>query len=150
MLTRIQRIFQADRQQQATPADIELKKRVAACALLLEAAYADDDCSPEEMARIVDMVKARFALSPEYATELLELADRERQKSADLFSFTNDLNRLLSREEKLAVIEDLWRIIFADGRLESHEDHLAHKLANLLRLSHQDLIAAKLAAKGGN
>jgi uncharacterized tellurite resistance protein B-like protein len=149
MITLIQKLFQGDRQQ-TSPADHELKKRVASCALLLETAYADDECSPVEMERIVETVKTRFALSPEYVSELLELADRERQKSADLWSFTNDLNQLLSREEKLAVLEDVWRIIFADGRLESHEDYLAHKLANLLRLSHQDLITAKLAARGEN
>lgn len=147
MITLIRKIFQGGREQQDTAAARELKIRIAACVLLLEAACADDECSPEEMARIVDIVKARFSLSPAYANELLELAHQERQRSVDLWSFTNDLNQQLAREEKLAVLADVWRIIYADGRLACHEDHLAHKLANLLRLTHTELIEAKLSAR---
>ena len=52
-----------------------------------------------------------------------------------------------SMEEKLAVMEDVWRIILLDGQLEKHEDHYAHKLANLLRLSHKQMIGSKLKAR---
>jgi uncharacterized tellurite resistance protein B-like protein len=50
-------------------------------------------------------------------------------------------------EEKLQIIENVWRIAYADGRLDKHEDYLVHKLATLLRLSHKQLIEAKLKAK---
>lgn len=146
MITLIRKIFQGDRQQLG-PADAELQNRIAACVLLLEAAHADDDCSPAERARIVDTVTTRFGLSPAYAVELLELANQERRNGVDLWQFTNSLNQRLSREEKMTLLEDVWGIIFADGHLERHEDHLVHKLANLLRLTHPELIAAKLSAK---
>lgn len=147
MITLIRKIFQGGRERQLSGVDGEQRKRIAACVLLLEAAHVDDECTPEEMARIVETVQARFSLSPAYAAELLEIAHVERQNSVDLWSFTNDLNQHLAKEEKLAVLEDVWRIIFADGRLASHEDHLAHKLANLLRLTHKELIEAKLTAR---
>ena len=44
-------------------------------------------------------------------------------------------------------MESVWSIIFADGKLDANEDYFAHKLANLLRLSHGEMIDAKLAAK---
>lgn len=147
MLTQIRKIFQNVNNQPSSNIDIVQKKRIAACVLLLEAAHADDECTPEEMARIVELVKTRFSLSPEHTTELLEIAARERQNSVDLWSFTNDLNQQLSKKEKLEILKDVWEIIFADGHLECHEDHLAHKLANLLRLTHEELIEAKIAAK---
>ena len=50
-------------------------------------------------------------------------------------------------EEKLQVIELVWEIAYADGLLDKHEDYLVHKLADLLRLTHQQLIEAKLKAK---
>lgn len=49
--------------------------------------------------------------------------------------------------EKVIVMESVWRIIHIDAHLESHEDHFAHKLANLLRLTHAELINAKIKAK---
>jgi uncharacterized tellurite resistance protein B-like protein len=44
-------------------------------------------------------------------------------------------------------MESVWRVIHIDGRLEGHEDHFAHKLANLLRLTHKELIDAKISAR---
>jgi len=45
-------------------------------------------------------------------------------------------------------MELVWKLVYADGILDKHEDYLAHKLAKLLRLSHRELIDAKLKALG--
>lgn len=148
MITFLKKMFQSDQTKQSR-SDSEFKKQIAACVLLVEAAHADDECSQAEMAHIVETVRQKFGLSPEYAAELIELAHQERKNSVDLWQFTNYLNQQLSKDEKLAILEDVWRIIFTDGHLEMHEDHLAHKLANLLRLTHKELIDAKLKAKAG-
>ena len=50
-------------------------------------------------------------------------------------------------EGKLRIIEMFWKVAYADGRLDSHEDYLIHKLGKLLRLSHKQLIDAKLKTK---
>ena len=80
-------------------------------------------------------------------TELIEHAYQNIKDSIDLFSFTRYMNQNNSKEEKLGVMESVWRVIHIDGRLEGHEDHFAHKLANLLRLTHKELIDAKIKAR---
>jgi len=127
--------------------DWERKKQVAAGVLLLEAAHVDNDFSKEEQAHIVSTLREKFALADDHVAELLKLAEADREESVDLWQFTNLVNRQFSAEEKLMVMEDVWRIILLDGKLEEHEDQYAHKLANLLRLSHEQLIAAKLKAR---
>jgi uncharacterized tellurite resistance protein B-like protein len=57
------------------------------------------------------------------------------------------MNTHFKKDEKIAAMEAVWRIIQLDAHLEAHEDHFAHKLANLLRLSHTELIDAKIRAK---
>ena len=42
------------------------------------------------------------------------------------------------------IVEMVWKIAYADGFLDKHEDYLVHKLANLLRLTHKQLIDVKL------
>lgn len=126
----------------------EERNRLAACILLLEAAYIDDDCTSEEMERIIATMAHDFSLSELQVSELIELAKTRREEATDLWQFTNHLNQHYDKEQKMAVMESVWRIIFADGHLDMHEDHFAHKLANLLRLSHEEMIAAKLSAKG--
>lgn len=123
------------------------KIRLAAGVLLLETAYIDDECTEEEMANVVNTLRSEFNLAPEYVDELLALAGAERENAFDLWQFTNQMNQHYSQQEKMALLEAVWRIIFADGRLEEHEDYFAHKLANLLRLTHKQLIEAKLQAR---
>jgi uncharacterized tellurite resistance protein B-like protein len=120
---------------------------LAAGVLLLEAAHVDDDCTAEEMEHVVQTMRDKFSLSEEYLAELLEVAHLKRGEAIDLWQFTNRLNQEFSKEEKLLIMEDVWRIIFIDGRLDKHEDHFAHKLANLLRLTHKEMIDAKLRGR---
>jgi uncharacterized tellurite resistance protein B-like protein len=99
------------------------------------------------MAHVIHTLRSEFNLAPQYVEELVALAGAERDKAIDLWQFTNQMNQHYSQAEKMTVMEAVWRIIFADGRLEAHEDHFAHKLANLLRLTHKQLIEAKLQAR---
>ncbi|MEJ2182814.1 MAG: TerB family tellurite resistance protein [Nitrospirota bacterium] len=128
--------------------DRSLRTQVAAAVILLEAAHADEECGEEERIRILETLKSSFGLTEEYAGELMEMAAEKRAHAVDIWEFTNEVNQSYSHQEKLDVMEAVWRVIHADGELEKHEDHFARKLAVLLRLSHREMIDAKLRAKG--
>ncbi|MBW2466860.1 MAG: TerB family tellurite resistance protein [Deltaproteobacteria bacterium] len=127
--------------------DTEEKTRIAAGVILLEAAHADHECTEDELSHVIETLRADFDLSEKHAEDLIELAHRERTRAVDLFEFTNHINNEFSREEKRAVLEAVWRIIHIDGQLEKHEDHFTRKLTHLLRLTHKDMINAKLKAR---
>lgn len=127
--------------------DRERKKHIAAGVLLLEAAHVDNECSEEELEHVVATLKDRFDLPADCIGDLLDLARTDRKQSVDLWQFTSYINRYFSPEEKRSVMEDVWRIILLDGKLDKHEDYYAHKLANLLHLTHEQMIAAKLKAR---
>ena len=118
--------------------------QVATCVLLLEVAKSDDQFSSIEKATITAILEEEFQLSDEAVAELMEVAARKREESVDLWEFTHLINEHYSEEEKIKVIETVWRVIYADNKLDEYEDYLVHKLAGLLRLRHQELIAAKL------
>ena len=120
---------------------------IALCVLLIEAAHVDGECSDEEMAHVIDTLTDKCGVSKEDIDELIEKAYEKRNDAIDLFTFTRYVNQNYSKEEKLKVMESVWRVIHIDGRLEGHEDHFAHKLANLLRLTHKELIDAKISAR---
>ena len=152
MLGVMKRFFQQD----AVPDKTEIKEedraeriQVATCALLLEVANSDDEFSDIERDNIVQILERDFELSDEYAKELMELSDKEREESIDLWQFTNLVNEHYSIEEKIKIIEMVWKVIYADGKLDKYEDHLAHKLSNLLKLTHKQLIDAKLKVRDG-
>ena len=127
--------------------DNEERTRIAASVILLEAAHADHECTDEELEHVIETLRSDFDLSRQHVEDLLELAHRRRHQSVDLFEFTNHINNKFSREEKQAVLESVWRVIHIDGQFEKHEDHFARKLTHLLRLSHKEMIDAKLKAR---
>ena len=127
--------------------EITLNADVALCVLLLEAAHVDGECSKEEKQRIITTLSERSEIPSTQIEELVSLSYKERDEAVDIFQFTRYMNTHFSKGEKLEAMESVWRIIHTDGYLESHEDHFAHKLANLLRLSHKELIECKVRAR---
>ena len=117
---------------------------VATAAILLEVANIDEEFSIDERERILTILKSRFNLEDEYVVELLELSDEQRKKTIDLWHFTNIINQTYSSKEKEQIIESIWQVIYADGRLDKYEDHIVHKLSNLLHIPHSKMIQAKL------
>jgi uncharacterized tellurite resistance protein B-like protein len=117
---------------------------IATCALLLEMAHADSEFSSEEKKQILSTLVESFNLAEKDAKDLLELAEQERKESLDLWQFTNLINENYSRENKLKIVETLWKVIYIDGKVDQHEDYLIRKLTNLLNLQHEDMITAKL------
>ena len=129
------------------PGDMELPVhdvRVAACALFLEMANIDGEFNAAERTLFFSILKRDFGLAPEIAEQVAAEATGELQSSLDLWKFTHLINENYSLPEKLNVIEMLWKIVFADDKLDRHEDYLVHKLAALLNIEHRQLITAKL------
>jgi uncharacterized tellurite resistance protein B-like protein len=139
-------IGSGNRKAQVTDQDV-LTAHLALSVLLLEAAYADGECSEKEKEHLVTTLVTNFGVSREEINTLLDDSNKERREYMDLFRYTHFINENFSEKQKNDIMESVWCIILLDDHLEAHEDHFAHKLANLLRLSHRDLIDAKLRAR---
>ena len=122
--------------------------RVAVCALFVEMARIDRKFTPAEMEMIISILKDKYGLSGEHADALIAEADRELEQSVDLWQFARLINENYSTEEKIAIIEILWQMVFVDGKMDEYEHYLMNKVKNLLRLSHDQLIDAKLKVMG--
>lgn len=118
--------------------------QVATCALLLEVAHSDGHYQSVEAKIVHDLLAHKFNLSAAAVAELVDYSHRHREESLDLFQFAREINAHFSRDEKLDVMEGVWRVIYADGTLDKFEDALARQLATLLRLDHKDAIDLKV------
>jgi uncharacterized tellurite resistance protein B-like protein len=122
----------------------EQKLYVAACALFFEMANIDGEFSSEEKQRIGEIFTSEYGLDKQHFEQITQMAEQELKNSPDLWRFTNVINQELSSAEKIKLVELIWKIIYADGKLDRHEDYLIHKFARLLNVPHSDLINAKL------
>lgn len=119
---------------------------LAACALLLEIAYADGEFSDEERKHLEEVLERHFALPPASGRQLIELADIERHRSIDHFQFTARLQREYDIGQKMVLAEVMWGLVLADGEISAHEHYLTRKIANMLDLEPGYLSSAKAAA----
>ena len=149
MIDVVKKFFQKAPVEEVREEDKAQKIQVATCALLLEVANSDEEFSESERENIVRILEEDFRLSDEYAQEIIERAERERKERIDLWGFTRLINENYSIEEKIKIIEMVWKVIYADGKLDKYEDYLAHKLSKLLKLEHKQLIDAKLKVRDG-
>ena len=108
--------------------------RLAACALLLELANADDEFTDDERRHLESAVRRQFGLGAADADRLLELAQEAREEAVDLWQFTNLIAENYSTGQKMVLAEIMWGLVYSDGDLASKEDYLMRKICNLLRL----------------
>ncbi len=127
--------------------DPEHATRLAMAALMLEVAEADYQQQPEEKAMLVELARKSFDLNQADADELVELASKEYEASTDYFEFTRLINEHYSEQQKIELIENLWRIAYADNILDKYEEHVIRRIADLIYVSHKDFIAGKLRAQ---
>ncbi|MBW2177808.1 MAG: TerB family tellurite resistance protein [Deltaproteobacteria bacterium] len=124
--------------------------RVATCALLVELARIDEKFTQAEMHAILSILKKKYGLAGEHADALIAEAEKELEDSVDLWQFANLINQNYSNAEKIEIIETLWHVVYVDGKMDQYEHYLMSKLKNLLRLSHDQLIKAKLKVLDAN
>ena len=147
MLDSLRRIFGADPQKAETSAKTKAELHMATCALLVETAMADDNLSPEEFQKIVQVLKGRFNLTVAGVHDLIEAAREAHRKSTDVWSFANQVNEALTQKQKFEVMEMIWKVVYADGTMDKFEDYMTKKLHRLLRIDHPTFIALKLKVK---
>lgn len=127
----------------------EKKVQLSSAALFMEMMAMDDVCKPKERAVILSLLQQNFALSPELAASLMDLAEQQRKQATDYFEFTSLINKSYSLEQKILLIEALWKIAFSDNVLDMQEEYLVRKIAKLLHIPDSALVLAKERAKGG-
>lgn len=135
-------------ERQTEPQDLsEQDMRLAAAALLVHAMVLDGAIEEAETARLQQVLQEHFALSDEETDELIIAAGRREREAVDLYGFTSTLKRKTTEEQRLQLIEMMWRIAFADGALHEFEDNLLWRTAELLGVSPRDRLRLKKLVK---
>jgi uncharacterized tellurite resistance protein B-like protein len=100
--------------------------------------------SETEIERIRALLQQRFGMPAQAVQTLITEAGRRADRAVSLHEFTHRLNGELTAEEKFAIIEMLWRVSFADNRIDKHEEYLILRIAGLLHVPDRERIRAKL------
>lgn len=144
MLKSITSFIQDKVSQQKEDMDEEHLMHLAAATLLLEVSRADFDIQDEELEAIANVFKDRFSFSEEEVQNLIHLARTEQDSHVSIYPFVKIINEGCGPKEKKALMLDLWRIAFADSKLDKYEEYQIRKIADLLYIPHSTFIQTKL------
>ena len=110
---------------------------LAVAALLLEAAQVDGKRHEEEYATVLRLIRERFNLPPTETAPLLQLAEGEFAAALDDWVFTQAVREGFAAADRQRVLEMLWQVVYADGKLARFEDELMGRLAEALDIPPQ-------------
>lgn len=144
MLSAIQQFFNRALAEPEQADNRTLTLELATAALLCEIVRADYNHDPTEIEALREMLQTRFSLSDEAVSELMQLAEEEAEQAVDHFQFVRLVNGHYGYDDKVALVELMWRLAYVDNALDAHEEHRIRKLADLLFVRHSDFIRSKL------
>jgi uncharacterized tellurite resistance protein B-like protein len=116
-------------------------------ALMIEAANADGSLDKSEKALIIEVIARQFELDEAKAAEMMRATVDESAERVELHSLLSRLRDNSDYEERLGVMEMVWMVVLADGKLDHIEAQLMRLLAGLLFVSDVDSGLAAKAAK---
>jgi uncharacterized tellurite resistance protein B-like protein len=118
-------------------------EQLATAALLIEVMVIDGNLAEDEL-QSISLTLARML---ELSSDLVLLSRDEVAEATSLYQFTKEINSHFSHEKKLKLMTAMWRVAFADGHLDKHEEGIIRRVADLLHLRHSEFIQCKLSAR---
>ena len=124
-----------------TPA--KLKKLTLSAALLGRVGYVDNEFLPQEEA-FMKVLSETWGASPPVAEVITEIAIETVRHGVDLHRLVKEVKATMSKPEKKNLLEGIFALAMAEGRMLNEEVEEIRKIAYMLDFSHKQFIDAKL------
>lgn len=123
--------------------------RLAAAGLLVHVATLDGDLSDTSRVKLRELLKSRFDLDAALTDELIDAAVAAEHEAIDFYRFTSLLNRTLDEAGRQRIIEMMWEMAYADGRVSEFEENVMWRVADLLGVSTRERIELRRRVADG-
>lgn len=123
------------------------KIELASAALMFELIKTDSKIDAREKQALAQVLRDTFALDDETVSSLVTMAQEATDEATSLYEFTTLVNEHYGYDQRVKLIENLWRVAFADTKLDRYEEHLIRRVSDLIYVRHSDFIRTKLLVK---
>ena len=135
------------KEEEEAPSSAMSRVDLTCAALLVEVMNSDHELDEREHQEFMAVLQQSYNIAESDLEELIQLAKDEAFEATSLYEFTKLINDNYDYEQKVELIENMWRIAFSDKRLDKYEDHLIRKVSELIYVSHSDFIKTKLKVR---
>ena len=135
------------KEEEEAPSSAMSRVDLTCAALLVEVMNSDHELDEREHQEFMAVLQKSYNIAESDLEELIQLAKDEAFEATSLYEFTKLINDNYDYEQKVELIENMWRIAFSDKRLDKYEDHLIRKVSELIYVSHSDFIKTKIKVR---
>jgi uncharacterized tellurite resistance protein B-like protein len=135
------------KEEEEAPSSAMSRVDLTCAALLVEVMNSDHELDECEHQEFMAVLQQSYNIAESDLEELIQLAKDEAFEATSLYEFTKLINDNYDYEQKVELIENMWRIAFSDKRLDKYEDHLIRKVSELIYVSHSDFIKTKIKVR---
>ncbi len=135
--------IQVDGQNDRSSFEVELTASV----LAYEIARIDGEISNEELSLLIEEIKKISKKVNKNFNEILKIVEIYSKDSVSFYEFVEDINKNYDKEEKLSLLNFMWKIAYADGKLEVDEERMVRRLADLIKIKDIDVLKLKDISK---
>ena len=80
-------------------------------------------------------------------SEVLKIVEEYSRNSVSFHEFIQDINKNYSKEQKLSLLDFMWKTAYADGKLDVDEERLIRRVADLINIKDIDVLKLKDSSK---
>ena len=147
MLEKIKSLFFKNSEEKTAEVQVAQTIDKTCASLIIEVALADKVFDESEINLLKNMLLETYSLKLDDANELIANAEKTVNESTSLYGYTREVNDNFDYQSKLDLLDQLWRMAFADGNIDKYEEHVVRKISDLIHISHNDFIQSKLRNK---
>jgi uncharacterized tellurite resistance protein B-like protein len=147
MLEKIKSLFFKTSEEKTAEVQVAQTIDKTCASLIIEVALADKVFDESEINLLKNMLLETYSLKLDDANELIANAEKTVNESTSLYGYTREVNDNFDYQSKLDLLDQLWRMAFADGNIDKYEEHVVRKISDLIHISHNDFIQSKLRNK---
>ena len=129
----------SETQEQNSDFEIELTASV----LAYEIARSDGEIDKNELNVLMEEIKVISKKVHKDEAEIFEIIEKYSKDSVSFYEFVEDINNDYTKEEKLSLLKFMWKIAYADGKLDVDEERLIRRFADLIKIKDMDVLKLK-------
>ncbi len=120
---------------------------LTAAVLAYEIARIDGEISNDELNILMKEIQTIANKVNKDEKEILKIIEVYSNDSVSFYEFIEDINKNYTKDDKLSLLNFMWKIAYADGTLEVNEEKLIRRLADLIKIKDLEVLKLKDDAK---
>ena len=123
--------------------DPNFEIELTASVLAYELARSDGEITEDELSVLMSEIKKIANKVGKSEKEIFKIIEIYSRDSVSFHEFVEDINNNYSKEEKLDLLHFMWKMAYADSKLDVDEEKLIRRMADLIKIKDIEVLKLK-------